>query len=80
MVGQRELVEGARTDALVVNLHIVVDSLLVAQVEVVLLMIRRDHVMARLILLFLLFFFFNVLSLTAHVRARTNFLKRFASA
>ena len=54
MESQRKLIERIDAAGLIVDLHIVVDGLLVAQVEVVFLMVRRDAVVTRQILLFLL--------------------------
>ena len=80
MVGQWQIVEGVLAQALVVDLHVVVDSLLVTKMEVVFLMIRRDHVMAGVVLFLLfLFIFGSVLALTSHVGVATNLLERFVT-
>ena len=52
--GQRYPIKRILPHGLVIDLHVVVDGLFVAQMEVVLLMVRRDHVMARVVLFLLL--------------------------
>ena len=49
----------------IVDLHIIPDSLFVAQMEIVLLMIRCDHIMASMVLLFRLFLVFVLAFLPA---------------
>ena len=55
MESQRYPVERILSHGLVIDLHVVVDGLFVAQMEVVLLMVRRDHVVTRVVLFLLLF-------------------------
>ena len=62
MVGQRNRVKRVLPNRFVENLHVIVDGLLVTQVEVDFLVVRRDHVMARGILLLLFFFLILFLS------------------
>ena len=56
VICQRNHVKWILTQRFIVDLHIVVDGLLVAEVEVVLLMIGGDHVVTGVILLLLLLF------------------------
>ena len=51
---ERYPVEWILSERFVVDLHVVVDGLFVAQMEVVLLMVRRDHVVAGVVLFLLL--------------------------
>ena len=53
MKGERHVVERVDAKGFIVDLHVVPNSLLVAQVEVVLLMVGGDHVMRGMVLLFL---------------------------
>ena len=68
VVSERNVIEGILAQALVEDLHVVVDRLLVAEMEIVLLMVGRDHVMAGEVL-FLLFFFIisSMLSLSTYI-------------
>ena len=78
VVGEWNVVERILAQALVEDLHVVVDGLLVAQMEVVLLMVGRDHVMAGVVLFLLLFFIVSsMLALPTHIRASSDLLKRF---
>ena len=78
--GQRYPIKRILPHGLVIDLHVVVNSLFVAQMEVVLLMVRRDHVMTRVVLFLLLFFVVGtVLTLASHVRVASDLLECFVA-
>ena len=64
MEGERQPVERVESKGLVVDFHVVIDGLLVTKMEIVLLVVGRDHVVARVILLLLFFFIVAMLSFT----------------
>lgn len=74
VVREWQRVVGVLSAGLQVDLHVVVDGLLVAQMEVVLLVVRRDHVVTSVVLL-LLFLFIVIFLAFASVRIYSNFLK-----
>ena len=55
---ERHVIKWIQTLRFVEDLHVVKNSLFVAQVKVVLLMVCRHHLMVSMVLLFLLFLFF----------------------
>ena len=56
MEGQWHVIKWIQAKGFIIDLHVIPNSLLVAQMEVVFLMVCRDHVMASMVLLLLLFF------------------------
>ena len=73
---QRYPVERILSHGLVIDLHVVVDGLFVAQMEVVLLMVRRDHVVTRVVLFLLLLLIVIVLAFTiVGVRSSSDLLQ-----
>ena len=65
---------------LIEDFHVVVDGLLVAQMEVVLLMVARDHVMTGRILFLLLLLVIVVFALATDVGATSALLQAFVTA
>jgi len=61
MKGKRHVIEWIQVERFIVDSHVIPDSLLVAQMEVVVLMVRGDHVMAGVVLFLLILLFLLLL-------------------
>lgn len=69
---ERHVIKWIQTLRFVEDLHVVKNSLFVAQVKVIFLVVCRHHLMVSMVLLFLLFLFFVFI-----VSADTRFARRF---
>ena len=80
VIRQWKLVERILALAFIKDFHVVVDGLLVAEMEVVLLMVARDHVMTGRILFLLLLLLIVVFALATDVGATSALLQAFVTA
>lgn len=55
MKGKRHVIKWIQAERFIIDFHVVPNSLLVAQMEIVLLMVRRDHMVAGMVLFLLVF-------------------------
>lgn len=74
MIRQRQVVEGILARGFIVDLHVVVDGLLIGQMEVAFLVIGGCHVVARNVLLLLLLLVIVLLAFSS-IRAGPNLVQ-----